>query len=482
MPPQEGHPPFTANLRGRFAQGFRTTAPATCPTSLSMQTPTLATGFITCTSTQPVLTSNTWIILGGTSAAAPPFAGIAALLVQNAGGQRQGNVNSTLYQLGNAQYGGTGGASPVFNDITSGNNGFGSRFPGYSCTPYYDLVTGLGSVNVTNLFLAFQETGSLTVTIGPAGAVSAGALWNVDGGSWQGSATTVSGLTVGSHTVAFNTIPGWNTPAAQIVTIANGQTTPAGGLYVLQTGSLTVTIGPAGAVSAGALWNVDGGSWQGSATTVSGLTVGSHTVAFNTIPGWNTPPPQTVTIANGQTTPAGGTYVQQVFTVTPSAGAGGSISPSAAQQVDYGGTTSFSVTPNTGYGISSVTGCGGTPSGSTNTSAPISYQTGPITADCSVTATFANYPVIRISAGTGAVTNYTSLQAAYNDASNGDAIECQSGTLSDTSFTSGDNVSVTINGGYASDFSSNPNVTTLSGNAVISNGNLSWENFVLLNQ
>ena len=508
----------------------------------------------TCTSETGSCTSNTWIIIGGTSASTVPFAGIAALLVQNAGGQRQGNVNSTLYQLGSAQYSGAGGASPVFNDITSGNNGFGSQLPGYSCTPYYDLVTGLGSVNVTNLFLVFQETGSLTVTISPDGAVSAGALWNVNGGSWQGSGTTVSGLTVGSHTVAFNTIPGWNTPAAQTVTIANGQTTPAGGLYiqqtgsltvtispadavsagalwnvdggswqgsgttfsgltvgshtvafntipgwntpapqtvtiangqttpagglyVLQTGSLTVTIGPADAVSAGALWNVDGGSWQGSGTTFSGLTVGSHTLAFNTVTGWNTPAPQTVTIANGQTTPAGGTYVQQVFTVTPSAGAGGSISPSAAQQVDYGGTTSFSVTPNTGYGITSVTGCGGTPSGSTNTSAPISYQTGPITADCSVTATFANYPVIRISAGTGAVTNYTSLQAAYNDASNGDAIECQSGTLSDTSFTSGDNVSVTINGGYKSDYSSVTGVTTFSGNAAINSGNVTWMNF-----
>ena len=54
------------------------------------------------------------------------------------------------------------GASAVFNDITSGNNGFvgdGQDLPGYFCTPAYDLVTGLGSVNVTNLLLALGAKG-----------------------------------------------------------------------------------------------------------------------------------------------------------------------------------------------------------------------------------------------------------------------------------------------------------------------------------
>jgi hypothetical protein len=45
--------------------------------------------------------------------------------------------------------------------------------------------------------------GSLQVTLAPAGAVSAGAQWQVDGGAWQSSGATVSGLAPGSHTVAF---------------------------------------------------------------------------------------------------------------------------------------------------------------------------------------------------------------------------------------------------------------------------------------
>jgi len=62
--------------------------------------------------------------------------------------------------------------------------------------------------------------------------------------------------------------------------------------------------------------------------------------------------------------------------------AGGSINPSTPQTVTYNGSESFTITPNTGYYVSSVTGCGGTLSGST-------YTTGPVTTDCTVNASFA---------------------------------------------------------------------------------------------
>ncbi|MCI5140612.1 MAG: hypothetical protein D3909_02565, partial [Candidatus Electrothrix sp. ATG1] len=56
------------------------------------------------------------------------------------------------------------------------------------------------------------------------------------------------------------------------------------------------------------------------------------------------------------------------YTVTPSAGSGGTISPDSPQTVAHGATTSFTVTANTGYSISSVDGsCGGTLSGNTYT-------------------------------------------------------------------------------------------------------------------
>jgi hypothetical protein len=75
------------------------------------------------------------------------------------------------------------------------------------------------------------------------------------------------------------------------------------------------------------------------------------------------------------------TFVAIMHTVTPSAGANGSIAPSTPQSVQDGATTTFTITPNTHYRIANVTGCGGSLNGST-------YTTGAITADCTVTATF----------------------------------------------------------------------------------------------
>ena len=82
------------------------------------------------------------------------------------------------------------------------------------------------------------------------------------------------------------------------------------------------------------------------------------------------------------------------FTVTASAGAGGSISPTTTN-VTPGGTASFTLTPATGYHIAGVTGCGGTLSGST-------YTTGAVNAACAVSATFAiNTYTVTAEAGTG---------------------------------------------------------------------------------
>lgn len=73
----------------------------------------------------------------------------------------------------------------------------------------------------------------------------------------------------------------------------------------------------------------------------------------------------------------------EIFTVTPSAGVGGSISPSTEQEVNYNATAEFLLTPDPGFVINQVDGsCSGTLSGST-------YTTNGITADCTVVASFA---------------------------------------------------------------------------------------------
>jgi pseudomonalisin len=79
----------------------------------------------------------------GTSAAAPSFAGLMALVVQRTA-TRQGNVNPTLYQLATRQYGAAGPA--VFHDVKSGNNSV-PGVTGYTAGTAYDQVTGLGSVD-----------------------------------------------------------------------------------------------------------------------------------------------------------------------------------------------------------------------------------------------------------------------------------------------------------------------------------------------
>ncbi len=74
--------------------------------------------------------------------------------------------------------------------------------------------------------------------------------------------------------------------------------------------------------------------------------------------------------------PAGTTHV-----VTPQAGAGGSLTPGTPQTVPHGATVGFTATPAAGHLIGTVTGCGGTLAGS-------QYTTAPVTADCTVSASF----------------------------------------------------------------------------------------------
>ncbi len=187
------------------------------------------------------------------------------------------------------------------------------------------------TTNISALYV--QQFGSLQISLSPTDAVSAGALWQIDGGSWQNSGTTLAGLPVGNHTVTFNTINSWVKPSNQSLAISNNQTTFSTGTYILQ-GSLQVTLSPAGAVSAGAQWQIDGGAWQNSGMTIAGLTAGDHTVSFSTVAGWATPTAQTVTISNGQTNTANGIYVQQFGSLQVGLSPSGAVSAGAQWQVD----------------------------------------------------------------------------------------------------------------------------------------------------
>lgn len=110
-----------------------------------------------------VYTSGAFELVGGTSAGAPAFAGIATLLGQYLVANHfqatpnLGNINPTLYAIQPV--------SGVFHDITTGNNlvdpcqgirGCSADFIGYDAGPGYDQVTGLGSPDVYSLVTAWS--------------------------------------------------------------------------------------------------------------------------------------------------------------------------------------------------------------------------------------------------------------------------------------------------------------------------------------
>jgi subtilase family serine protease len=118
---------------------------------------------------------------GGTSTAAPAFAGILALVEQKTGG-RLGLAAQPLYNLFNSTR-----ASAVFHDVATGNNSVvctagstsdcqkntaGNYFlTGYDTTAGYDLATGMGSVDATQLvnnWGSVTGSGTATLTLTPS--------------------------------------------------------------------------------------------------------------------------------------------------------------------------------------------------------------------------------------------------------------------------------------------------------------------------
>jgi kumamolisin len=97
---------------------------------------------------------------GGTSFAAPMWAGFMALVNQQAvanGNPTLGFINPLIYPIGVGS-----GYGNAFHDITSGNNG-------YPAVAGYDLVTGWGSPNGSGLInaLAGSGSGGPVVTLSP---------------------------------------------------------------------------------------------------------------------------------------------------------------------------------------------------------------------------------------------------------------------------------------------------------------------------
>jgi pseudomonalisin len=141
-------------------------------------------------------------VVGGTSAAAPSFAGLMAMVVQGTAA-RQGNANTVFYSLAGKQ--GAGGAA-VFHDTLAGNNGVPGQ-SGFSAGNGYDQATGLGSVDASVLVGHWSDATAAhgfhaaatpsAVTISTGSSVYVNLSVTVSGGFDATIAFTVSGLPSG---------------------------------------------------------------------------------------------------------------------------------------------------------------------------------------------------------------------------------------------------------------------------------------------
>ena len=158
-----------------------------------------------------VISEGESLLVGGTSASAPSFAGMIAVLnqylvdnqVQSSPGL--GNINVKLYGMAAA------GTPGVFHDITSGSNivpctGGTLDCPdgqlGYSAGVGYDLVTGLGSVDAYHLVTAWGGIPVANTTM----TLSASPATIPAGGSsvLTATVTATSGSRTPAGTVLFN--------------------------------------------------------------------------------------------------------------------------------------------------------------------------------------------------------------------------------------------------------------------------------------
>lgn len=141
-------------------------------------------------------------IIGGTSASSPIFAGIVTLMNQYLGGSGLGPINSTLYSLAATPSNG------AFHPITSGTNDvycqagtpagqpadvicptaavFGFNASASDATTGYNLVAGLGSVDVNALAIAWKAT------LDPDFALSASPLTPVSIPAGQSATSTLT--------------------------------------------------------------------------------------------------------------------------------------------------------------------------------------------------------------------------------------------------------------------------------------------------
>lgn len=267
-------------------------------------------GYLVYSSDNTTRTQNL-VVYGGTSAAAPAFAGVLALINQKTG-YRQGQINPTLYGLASRQA--TSGR-PYFHTITSGHNSVPGQtgFSASTSTPLYNKATGLGSINGdvlvtywTDLLPTSSTALSISVssaTVGQAvtftaavtGQSPTGSVQFLDNGTALGSPTAVtngsaaystSSLTAGTHAIsaryggdASNQASTSSTTSLSVLqTSTTTISAPTSTIEAGQTLTLSATVN--GATPSGSVQFQDGGSALGAPVVLNN---GAATLSTNAL-------------------------------------------------------------------------------------------------------------------------------------------------------------------------------------------------------
>jgi len=255
------------------------------------------TGYVYCQSDQTISGARTcdlnasngfldFGVVGGTSASAPAFAGIMALVNQyqtaHGGTNRQGNANYVLYALAkkagaSCTSSATEAAGCVFNDVTKGNSSLPTGLPGvgtnsvpcqggslncsvsvagnngvlvdpshtsteaWTATAGYDMTSGLGTVNANNLATNWGSVSTIptttTLTLSPTTGIIHGTGENVAVGITV-KPNTGTGVPAGDASLIATFLDGTTqafdhfTLASGMVSGANTQSLP-GGTYTV---------------------------------------------------------------------------------------------------------------------------------------------------------------------------------------------------------------------------------------------------------
>jgi hypothetical protein len=429
---------------------------------------------------------------GGTSFATPAMAGVMALINQKSGAS-QGLPNSQLYELATKQDYSDCSAENVktssacyFNDVDQGTNtmpcDLGApiggityengnwastpEYPGtvspnctalnagdqvgtltnssgsaaYNAVTGFDLATGLGSLNVSNVVNAWSSdagtapatmtvslsatsisaSSALTVTVTVTGSGSLGTPTGsvvLSGGGYTTTQTLSSGaatitipansLTAGSDTLTvtyggdsnYASITQTATVVVSVVTPTVTVTAPASA-NVANALTVTVTVsGPSGAAVPTGTVSLVGGGYTSGAVTLSASGIGTFTIPANTLAAGTDTLTATYsgnsnyagTIGSATVTVVQGTTAAPTITVTPASGT-----------VDSGQSLGVTVT---------VSGAAGTPTGTATLKAG-SYTSSATQLSGSGGATF-TIPANSLTAGTATLTVTYSGNAIY---------------------------------------------------------------------